>query len=439
MRGRKTIKYAVCAFFVLLFCALITFSAEASVPQKVYLKDGGTGDGSSPSAAVGSFRDAVKLLKHSGGKLIICGKYTVTELVNLSVMGGTSNGNNIITVTSLDGSHDYRETDNAMLCFGDGKESANMILAGKFVFEELNIVTNGTDKARAIICGGYDTVFGEGIVCKKQGDAPYISVIGVSLDDADAQNGSGMLVIRSGTYNDVCAGNRDNGVKGYTTLIIHGGMFEGRVSATSVVGQTEQQGGAELTVYGGVFNGPVGAIGGVDGGFIFVVNGGTFKKSIYALGKHNVIDINGGNMQNLSLLKIADVIVKAPETDEKGETVDEGDDRVNYSVVNINSYDWDVDTLVRKIEGQGVLINKNTEGGQGIETLPALSETMGETDIEPDESLPNESEQIEESKENGRGYFLGTKSRTLTVITLLVAISAVAIVILSYRAVYRKK
>ena len=134
MRKRKTVKYIASAFFVLLFCVLFAVTTSGAQINRVYLKDGGNGDGSSSDEALGSFREAVRLLKDSGGEIIICGKYTITELVNLSVFSGTSNGNNIITVKSVDDDIDYRKTDNAMLSFGNGKESANMVLAGKFVF-----------------------------------------------------------------------------------------------------------------------------------------------------------------------------------------------------------------------------------------------------------------------------------------------------------------
>ena len=283
-------------------------------------------------------------------------------------------------------------------------------------------------------------MFGEGIVCKKQGNAPYISVIGVSLNDADLKNKSGMVVVKSGSYYDVCAGNRDNGVDGYTAMIIYGGTFDGSVSATSIGGKTISQGAAEMAIYGGTFNGPVGAIGGVDGEVIISINGGVFKKTIYAMGKHNVIDINGGDLKGIDLIKIADVIEKALETDEKGETVEDVKDEVKYSVVNVNIYDWDVEALARKIEGQGVIINRNTEGGQGFEALPTVPETTVKNDAETNAQLPDdETENIVGQDENERQYLLGSKRRTLIAIAILGIIISVAVVVLAYRTVYRKK
>jgi len=143
--AKKVVKYAIIILCtVLMFIS--SFVVTGGVTEKtVYLRDGGNGDGSSYENAIGDFKSAVRLLADSGGRIVICGKYTFNKLIALSEQSGTANNNRTITVTSVDGEKDYRITDNAALCMGDDESSANMVLAGDFVFEKMNIITNGSE------------------------------------------------------------------------------------------------------------------------------------------------------------------------------------------------------------------------------------------------------------------------------------------------------
>lgn len=441
MGGRNVIKYVIAVVFLVLVGMIPLIFVSGSQTKTVYLKDGGNGDGSSYEQAMGDFKAAVRSLVQSGGRIVICGKYTYNELINLSPLSGTSNGDKVITVTCTDGNIDYRETDNAMLCVGDENGSANMILAGKFVFENLNIVTGGSDKSRAIICGGYDTVFGEGIVCKKQGKAPYLSIVGVSLGETRSYSGSS-LVIKSGSYLNVCAGNRDGNLTGNTSLSIDGGTFDGTVSATGFADVSGmQKGNASLVINGGTFTGMVGTYSPNDGDFALTINGGIFRKEISALGRYNYVDVNGGNLQNVVRLNVADFIEQPPETTEDGEVVETKEEDVKRTSVNINSYSGDVKKLVEKIRGTGFEIKVNTEGGNDVETTAPLetrdntSETDNARTMETAETLTPET--VEPKTE--RTYLLGTKKRTVIAILGIGAVMALAVVGLAYRSVYRKK
>ena len=188
MRLSKMVKWIIAVVCVTLVFVSFVFVSQGATEKTVYLRDGGNGDGSSYERAIGDFKSAVRLLADSGGRIVICGKYTFNRLIALSEQSGTANGNRTITVTSVDGDKDYRITDNAALCVGDNETSANIVLAGNFVFEKMNIITNGSETPRAIICGGNKTVFGEGVICKKIGHAPYISVVGITLSDTVAKN-----------------------------------------------------------------------------------------------------------------------------------------------------------------------------------------------------------------------------------------------------------
>ena len=441
MSREKKIKYvtAIVLFFA-VFAVLSVLSSGAAV-KKLYLKSGGSGDGSSYENAIGDFKEAVRILAKNGGEIVICGKYTFTELINLSEKSGTSNGSKVITVTSVDVENDYRKSDNAALCFGDGKMSANMILAGNFVFENLNIVTNGGKMPRAVICNGYNTVFGEGIVCEKKGDAPYLSVVGISLDE-ERSFSEGTVTIKSGTYNNVCAGNRYGNSVGDTLLNIDGGVFEGTVSASGYnsIG-ISQEGNAVLVVNGGTFLGQVGCITDVSDSFVFTLNGGYFRKELCAYGRYNTLDINGGNMQNITAVNIADYIEEPSETTEDGETVETDDADVKKSSVNINEYSGDVDKLIGKIKGIGVIINKNTMGGNDAEmTASSVTDTVSPeiNASSPEVTESTETKKIPE-KENEREYLLGSRQNTVLAISAIGVIIALAIITFAYRAVYRKK
>ena len=427
-------------FFLSLVVALSLLSSGAEV-KKVYLRSGGNGDGLSYENAMGDFKEAVRILAKNGGEIVICGKYTFTELINLSKMSGTSNGAKIITITSVDAEKDYRKTDNAALCFGDEKTSANMILAGKFIFENLNIVTNGGKTPRAVICNGYDTVFGEGIVCEKKGDAPYLSLVGLSLEN-ECVFLNGNLTVKSGTYYNVCAGNRYGNSVGDTFLTIDGGTFEGTVSVSgySPIG-VKQEGNAVLTINGGTFLGQVGCITDVSDTFSFTVNGGNFRKELYAYGKYNTLDINGGNMQSITAVNIADYIEEPPETTEDGEIVETKAEDVKKSLVNINEYSGDVDKLIGKIKGVGIIINKNTMGGNDAETTAnSVTDTLlPETAYtSPEVTEPIDTDKLNE-KENEREYLLGSRQKTVSAISAIGVVIALAIIIFAYRTVYRKK
>lgn len=451
MSKNNKIKFvtAIILFFAVLV-ALSVLSSSATI-KKVYIRNGGSGDGSSYENAIGDFKEAVRILAKNGGEIVVCGKYSFTELINLSKMNGTSNGSKLITVTSVDGDKDYRKTDNAMLCFGDETISANMILAGKFVFENLYIVTNGSKTPRAVICNGYDTVFGEGIVCEKKGDAPFLSIVGISFEDGRISSG-GKITVKSGTYNNVCAGNRNGNSVGDTTLAIDGGTFEGIVSASGYnsIG-VKQEGNAVLVVNGGNFLGQVGCITDVSGDFSFTINGGNFKKELCAYGKYNMLDINGGNLQNIIAVNIADYIEETNETTQNGEVGETADANVKKSTVNINQYSGNVDALIGKIKGDGVLINKNTMGGNDAETIegtvsdtiPSETNTGESTIIETNNASPEITEQQESdnSFENGnqKVYFLGSRQNTVLAISAIGVIIALAIIIFAYRTVYRKK
>lgn len=439
MNNKSLNKYIIIAFLsVVLISVFLLMNINGAQTKTVFLCDGGNGDGSTFDSPLGDIKKAVRMLSKTGGDIVICGKYTYYELINLSEKEETANGNNTIKVTSVYGENDYRTLTDASLCVGNKKGSANMILAGNFIFENLNIITSGSENPRAVICMGNKTEFGDGIVCKKTGQAPYLSIVGGAFDgtlSADCE-----ITIKSGTYNYVTAGNRNGSLNGNTILTIDGGNFEGVVSVTGLDNaDVIQNGRAVLTVNGGSFGNKTGSLSPLAKEFIFTINGGTFRNEIIASGLTNTIDINGGSLQNVSLIKISDTVLPE-ETDNRGNII-EPEKPENKSAVNINSYSGDVQKLVGKIQGDNVVINKKTEGGVDAETeIVTQQETIPpETTAEKHNS---EGQTAASEKRNDtvyREYLLGNRQNTVLAIVVLVAIVFSSILILAYRMVYRKK
>ncbi len=89
-------KKLVFSLFVLMFSALIALSAFAA-DKTVYVKDGGTGDGTSASTPVGTISSAVSKLSGKGGKIVLVGNTTVSSKTTLPEQSGD------LTITSENG------------------------------------------------------------------------------------------------------------------------------------------------------------------------------------------------------------------------------------------------------------------------------------------------------------------------------------------------
>lgn len=438
--GWSTVKTILFSVIVVLAVFTVSVVAVFGAGEKaVYICDGGNGDGTSAENAAGDFKAAVRQLSETGGDIVICGKYTFDELVVLSEKSGTSNGDKTIRVTSVRNGIDYRKSDNAAIYIGDGKNSGNIILDGRFIFEELDIVSKDGGKQRSVICGGWETVFGDGIKCKKEGNSSYLSVVGGNADDSEVKGGR--LTVKSGTYYKVCCGNPKGGYRGDTYLKIDGGTFEGSVSVSGNADGVHR-GNAFLEINGGTFYGSVGTLTEISGDLEMTVNGGTFRKDMYALGKYNTLNINGGNLQSIGQIMIADYIPPVPEADGDGKAVETNAEEVKKTAVNINYYSGDVNKLKEKIKGEGVEINVNTLGGIDAETAPlqiGTTELPKDTQVDVPDDIYEETVPEEPSDNTERYYLLETKEKTVFVIIGIGAITALSVIILAYRSVYRKK
>ena len=127
--------------FALLLTALLAVSlfvtaGAAGDKTVVYLKDGGTGDGSTADAAVGTMTDAYAALDLSKDcTIVICGTYTQTDRFDYGVDYDGS-----VTITSVYGGMDYRSS-GAAYTFS----ASRFTCYGATTFENLDFVCTGTN------------------------------------------------------------------------------------------------------------------------------------------------------------------------------------------------------------------------------------------------------------------------------------------------------
>ncbi|MBE6679773.1 MAG: hypothetical protein E7598_04540, partial [Ruminococcaceae bacterium] len=265
-----------------------------STDRVLFVKGGGTGNGSSVNNALGSIHDAYKALAESGGTVVVCGEYTMTSaIIDLPHTGK-------ITVTSVHDGVDYRKS-GACINF-----AYNFYCGGDTEFN--NIVLNSATNYPSIYANGFNLVLGEGIESGKvSGSAQYLSVMGGSRSPYTDDESS--VTINSGHWQRVRGGTTVDGSKNYTAkLTINGGEFHERItlgSSNSHDGDliAEMNGGM---FYQGIAAATLSANGVYNGTVTLTLNGGTFYHKIAANplntgtfnGKFNVI-INGGEFAHL--------------------------------------------------------------------------------------------------------------------------------------------
>ncbi len=139
--------------FVLVFTLMLAFAAGA-LGTVVYVKDGGTGDGSSPDAAAGTLTVAHSNLDLSKDcTVVICGPYT--QNVTWVWKGGDYEGS--VTFTSVYDGVDYRKTAGAAYSF----KAVRFVCFGETKFENLDFVCTGTNM---LVVGQCNPVtIGEGV------------------------------------------------------------------------------------------------------------------------------------------------------------------------------------------------------------------------------------------------------------------------------------
>lgn len=375
-------KTAIFLLFALLFAAVLSAGTVYGADGNVcFLKNGGSGDGSTPEMAVGSLREAVRILS-GGGTLVVCGEYSFSEYIGLSEKDGSAN-TSAIEVTSVWNGSDYRMLSGAAFSFGDPGGSANLSLAGDFVFHDITLRTDGSPAERAIICNAHSVELGEGIVCEKRGQAPYLSIVGSSFDDE--LGGECSIVIKSGTYKNVYCAGRGAPFDGDARLTVSGGVFEGEVSSSGRAdGRSAVSGDSFLNVSGGSFRSGIGALGDVGGECTANISGGFFKGEMRFSGTKNTLVIDNGSLDGVGAF-----VFRFAE--DREETTD-GEDAPESNSVTVNGVSGDLDALVGKLKDAGIEPVVNAEEGYepaetSAETVPATENLQSpETDGEPEET-----------------------------------------------------
>ena len=267
-----------------------------------YLKDGGTGSGSSAATACGSITEAYESLKN-GGILVISGEYTLDTA--LSGLYHTKK----ITVTSVYDGVDYRKNGAKLVL------KANYYCGGETLFENLRIETQ---KAYVgFYCMLNTVVFGDGLECATGGAVATVASImggtntGVMPTDAEKAHGAD-LTIKSGTWQRVRGGSSGTGYSEFDTkLKIEGGTFKEKLVLASA---GDHKGRIDAVIDGGEFLAGVYAFDitaegqAVSGDVALTLNGGKYNTAIavatnptlgsYA-GSYNV-RVTDGNFSHLT-------------------------------------------------------------------------------------------------------------------------------------------
>ena len=293
---------------VLLLILIFAVSAFAADSDVFYVADGGTGNGSSAALASSSLADAYNALTN-GGTVVVCGDYTISSVFNKIAHNGK------IIITSVFGGIDYRQKNDAELIF-----ASSMYLGGETEF--CDITLTGAASYPIIYVYNQVAVFGNGIVCEKNDNAQYPSIIGGLYKAQNSQ--SSTITINSGTWQRVRGGPGAGGSTNYTvdivfnggtfvetvilgssrptdgsgshdgdiTAVINGGIFrQGLVAASLAEGDTLNS-NINITINDGVFYSKLGVsatdIGSYSGSFNVTINGGEFAHLTEFVGPANL-------------------------------------------------------------------------------------------------------------------------------------------------------
>ena len=291
---------AALAVSAVLLAAASAAGATAPAPEAVYyLKDGGTGDGSSPAQAGASLADAYAALPN-GGTVVVCGSFSISRAFHAPTHAKP------ITITSVYGGTDYAATAGARFVF-----RGNFYCGGDTTFSHITVTAVGT--YLSIFGNNHALTLGEGITTVKADGSQYLSVMGGARNVyTDAASD---LTIASGTWQRVRGGTAASGSRNYRirltvsggtfierltlgdtgshdgdiTAEIHGGTFrQGIFAATLSTAAETFSGKVTLHIDGGTFYGRVAPaasdIGSYAGSFDVTVDGGAFAHLVELCG-----------------------------------------------------------------------------------------------------------------------------------------------------------
>ncbi len=272
MKNTKAFSLLSVLLTLALTAALPPAAAGAAQKNIVYVRDGGTGDGSSAASPLSSLLTAYQKLGDAGGEIAVCGDLTLPAPFQEPRHEGT------VTITQIEDDVDYRGT--GALRVDPAGTFKRYILGGPTVFENVRFATQ--NKAGLIVIAEYNPVtIGEGVICEgfdyslianaftvlggHQNGLPA-SLIAGNTARVTIKGGQVLLVGLDRQYNanhDRCA-----------EIGIYGGTVE-KFYAGNVNGGTGKN--ATVKVYGGTVKGAFDCAYGLSGDTTLEVSGGDFS------------------------------------------------------------------------------------------------------------------------------------------------------------------
>lgn len=262
----------------------------------VYLKNGGTGNGSTATSPLGSLSAAYTALPN-GGVIVICGEYTLNQAF-INVANADK-----ITITSMYDGVDYAKTNDAKLVL-----QANFYCGGETEFHDITMVC--AKNYGSFFGCGHKFTLGDNIISEKAADInTYMSIMGGSTSDINPSATN--LTINSGKWQRVRGGNSTGSTKLLAVnMTINGGEFFERVTLGS---GTAHNGTINATIDGGTFYAGIFAFTpestqlSLSSAVTLTLNGGTFYGTLAAsstkLGTYTgsyTVYINGGNYAHIT-------------------------------------------------------------------------------------------------------------------------------------------
>ncbi len=319
-------------FVLMLALCVSVMCVSAFAANVVYLADGGSGDGSSASAPVGTVTDAFNALGTNGGTIVVCGKVTIGNgsNVNSSNQCVEPSHTGKVTITSKYGSKNYATSNGAAMEF-----YASYYLTGETAFENITLracTLSATHPYNAIFGRARNLTIGNGITSELgEGCSTYLSIIGGS--NATYTNKTANITVSSGIWQRFRGGangmNKDTNDKdkdgdkseylphtNYNiNVTFNGGTFRESVvlaSALGTAGAISHSGDITAVINGGEFfdgicvTRALSETDAFNGDVSITINGGTFYNRIalayYNVGTYNCtynVTINGGEFSHL--------------------------------------------------------------------------------------------------------------------------------------------